>query len=297
VADLSVHSDEQGDRPRTGRDGWVVLLATLLVVLVAAVTFLGYQAWRRAVAIEAQLASLSVRVDESSALSRQAMERATAAEASARAAAEGRLQAEAQTGQAEAEADAARQEAASARETAGQAQAEADRARAEAERIRTQAEAELNRLEKALSQVAETRRTALGLVMNLNSDYLKFDFDKADLHQEDKELLSRVAGILLSSPDYTVSVNGHTDDVGTDEYNQKLSERRAQAVRDYLVKAGLSPDILSVTGHGKKQPLVPGTSEAARAKNRRVELGIVNTRILYGRPGVTGGEARFPPGE
>jgi outer membrane protein OmpA-like peptidoglycan-associated protein len=83
--------------------------------------------------------------------------------------------------------------------------------------------------------------------------------------------------------------------VGTDEYNQKLSERRAQAVRDYLAKAGLRPEILSVTGHGKKRPLVPGTSETARAKNRRVELGIVNTRILYGRPGVTSGETRFQP--
>jgi outer membrane protein OmpA-like peptidoglycan-associated protein len=66
-------------------------------------------------------------------------------------------------------------------------------------------------------------------------------------------------------------------------------------VRDYLVKAGLPPDILSVTGHGKERPLVPGTAEKARAKNRRVELGIVNTRILYGRPGVTSGDTRFQP--
>ncbi|MCG6921791.1 MAG: OmpA family protein, partial [Acidobacteria bacterium] len=95
--------------------------------------------------------------------------------------------------------------------------------------------------------------------------------------------LSRIAGILLTSSDYTVSVNGHTDDVGTVEYNQKLSERRAEAVRDYLVEAGVPEGILSVTGHGKSRPLVPGTSEEARARNRRVELGIVNTRVLYGR--------------
>ena len=54
-------------------------------------------------------------------------------------------------------------------------------------------------------------------------------------------------------------------------------------MRDYLVEAGLSPDILSVAGHGKSHPLVPGTTEAARAKNRRVELGIANARIVYGR--------------
>ncbi len=119
--------------------------------------------------------------------------------------------------------------------------------------------------------------------MNLGSDYLKFEFDKAELQPGDRELLSRIAGILLTSTDYTVSVNGHTDDVGTQEYNQKLSERRAQAVRDYLVEAGVSEEILSVTGHGKTRPLVPGTSDEARAKNRRVELGIVNTRFVYGR--------------
>ena len=78
-------------------------------------------------------------------------------------------------------------------------------------------------------------------------------------------------------------MNGHTDDVGSDAYNQALSERRAQAVRDYLVKAGLPAQILTVQGHGKSLPLVRGTSEAARAKNRRVELGLVNTQIRYGR--------------
>jgi len=118
--------------------------------------------------------------------------------------------------------------------------------------------------------------------MNLGSDYLKFEFDKADLRPEDKELLAKIAGILMTSHDYTISVNGHTDDVGTAEYNQKLSERRAQAVRDYLVKAGLSAEILSVEGHGKSRPLVAGNSDAARAKNRRVELGIVNIQIRYG---------------
>ena len=93
------------------------------------------------------------------------------------------------------------------RETAAQAQAEA-------ERIRKRPKPRSSRLEAALGQIGETRRTALGLVMNLGSDHLKFEFDKADLRPEDKELLSRIAGILLTSHDYTISVNGHTDDVG-----------------------------------------------------------------------------------
>ncbi len=189
--------------------------------------------------------------------------------------------AEAETARAQEAETSARQEAATAKQDAASAQERAEAARAEAERIRKEAEAELSRLEEALSKIAETHRTALGLVMNLGEDSLKFDFDKADLKPENRELLSRIAGILLTSSDYTISVNGHTDDVGTDEYNQKLSERRAQSVRDYLVEAGVSPDIITVTGWGKSKPLVQGTSAEARAKNRRVELGIVNSRVNY----------------
>jgi outer membrane protein OmpA-like peptidoglycan-associated protein len=271
---LSLDSEETRE-PARGR-GLLVLIVLLIIVGLAGLGFLGYRILQRAEAVERQLATVSVKTDESAALSRQAIERATAAETAARAAAEGRQVAEAQTVDARQQADAARQEATTARETATRAQAEADQ-------IRKRAEAEVNRLEAALGQVAETRRTALGLVMNLGSDHLKFEFDKADLRPEDRELLSRIAGIIMTSHDYTVSVNGHTDDVGSAEYNQKLSERRAEAVRDYLIKAGLAPEILSVQGHGKSLPLVRGSSEAARAKNRRVELGLVNTQIRYGR--------------
>jgi outer membrane protein OmpA-like peptidoglycan-associated protein len=273
-------TSEDDPRParKTGR-GRAIALGALLVWLVASVAALGviaYKGRQRAVDADRQLASLSLKAEEAAALARHALERANAAESSAQAAAEGRLRAEQETAGARQEADVARQEATTARESAA-------RAAAEAEQVRKRAEADVNRLEEALGQVAETRRTALGVVMNLGSDYLKFDFDKADLRPEDRELLSRIAGILMTSQDYTVSVNGHTDDVGSDSYNQKLSERRAQAVRDYLVKAGLPAEIFSVEGHGKALPLVRGRDDAARAKNRRVELGIVNTRIRYGR--------------
>ena len=274
---FSLQSDEKNGPPR-GRGKGVLVLIALLLLLLAGLGLLGYRIRQGAEALERQLASLSVKADETAALARQATERAAAAEAAARAAAEGRQAAEAQTAGALQEADVARKDASSALEKAALAQAEADR-------IRKKAEAEVNRLEAALGQIAETRRTALGLVMNLGSDYLKFEFDKADLRVEDRELLSRVAGILMTSQDFTISVNGHTDDVGSDAYNRKLSERRAQAVRDYLVKAGLPAEIVTVEGHGKALPLVPGNSEAARAKNRRVELGIVNIRIRYGVDG------------
>jgi outer membrane protein OmpA-like peptidoglycan-associated protein len=276
VTSLSLRSDDEREPVRGRGRGVLFFLLFLLILALAGLGLLAYRILLRAEAVERQLAAVSAKADEAAALARQATERSNTAEAAASAAAEGRQLAEAQTAGARQEADAARQEATSAKETAAQAQAEAAA-------IRKKAEAEVNRLEAALGQVAETRRTALGLVMNLGSDHLKFEFDKADLRPEDRELLSRIAGIILTSHDYTISVNGHTDDVGSDAYNQALSERRAQAVRDYLVKAGLPAQILSVQGHGKSLPLVRGTSEAARAKNRRVELGLVNTQIRYGR--------------
>jgi len=274
---------EPGGAPPSGSRTPLVVLLAIVLLLFGGLGFFGHRVLQRLDAVDEHLAGLSARADDAAALSEHALERAVAAEASARAAAEGRLLAEAESAEAHEDADVAREEADAARHQANTALHAAAAARAEAERIRQEADAELNRLEQALGQVAETRRTALGLVMNLGSDYLKFEFDKAELRPSDRELLSRIAGILLTSSDYTVSVNGHTDDVGTVEYNQKLSERRAEAVRDYLVEAGVPEGILSVTGHGKSRPLVPGTSEEARARNRRVELGIVNTRVLYGR--------------
>jgi len=270
--DLS-REDKAGSAPGRG------LLAGVLALLVLILALLGFVAYRieqKTAAVERSVAALSLKTEDAAALAAQANGRATAAEESARRASEARNAAEAETASARQEVDAARQEATAARD----AQATAE---AEAAAIRKRAEAEVNRLESALGQIAETRRTALGLVMNLSGDHLKFEFDKAELRPQDKELLSRIAGILLTSHDHTISVNGHTDDVGSDDYNQKLSERRAQAVRDYLETAGLPEEILSVEGHGKSLPLARGTGDKARAQNRRVELGIANTQIRYGR--------------
>ena len=264
MTSLSLRDDDPREPAGPGRA--LLVLVALLLVLVACLGYVAYRGVQQMRAVERQMAAVSAKTDASAALARQALEKATASETAARAAAQGRQVAEAQTQDAKQQADVARQEATSAKETAAQAQAEA------AATLK-KAEDEVNRLQ-----------TALGLVMNLGGDHLKFEFNKADLQPSDKELLSRIAGILVTSHDYTISVNGHTDDVGSDAYNQKLSERRAQAVRDYLVQAGLPAEILSVEGHGKSLPLVRGTSDAARAKNRRVELGLVNTQIRYMRP-------------
>ena len=161
------------------------------------------------------------------------------------------------------------------------AQQQAQNAREELDQIRKAREEELNRMQEALSKVAATRRTADGMVIDLGNDSFKFDFDKATLRPENRELLSRLAGILLASHGYRLQVYGYTDDVGTDEYNQGLSERRAQAVRDYLAKSGIPPEIMTTKGFGKSSPRVKATSPEAREKNRRVEIGIVDTVIKY----------------
>jgi len=203
-----------------------------------------------------------------------AISRAEESEQLARISAEGRMRAESLNQQ-----NAAR--AALAEEMAESAASKAAKAQEELERLRKEREAETNRLQAALNRVAETRRTSQGLVMNLGSDTINFEFDKADLRPSERELLSRIAGILLTSKGYRIQVYGHTDDVGTEEYNQRLSERRAQAVRDYLVQAGIDPSIITSQGFGKSNPLVNGSTPDARAKNRRVEIGIIDTLVTY----------------
>jgi len=116
--------------------------------------------------------------------------------------------------------------------------------------------------------------------MTLDSKSVRFDFDKSDIKPEYRDILNRIAGILMTLKGYTINVYGYTDDVGTQTYNLQLSQRRAEAVRDFLVQAGISPTIMSAKGFGKSDPRVPGDSEQARAANRRVEIGIVDSKLL-----------------
>jgi len=186
-------------------------------------------------------------------------------------------------GRARAEEVASEARAAAARSKAEmrEAKQEAERARQEAARIRKERDEKLDAMQQALSRLVETRRTALGLIMNLDSQAIQFDFDKAELKPHNKELLSKIAGILLTSKGHHIFVYGHTDDVGTQAYNQQLSERRAKAVRDYLVTSFIDPEIITAEGFGKSSPLVEGTSTEARARNRRVEIAIVDTVLDY----------------
>jgi len=206
--------------------------------------------------------------------SEAALHRASQAESSARQAAQQRD--EAQKAQANSE-----QKAQAAQKQAESAQSEAIAAQQRAEQFRKQREDELGRLQQVLSQIADTRRTAIGLIMTLGNNSIRFDFDKATLRPENREVLSRIAGVLSALKGYGIYVYGYADDRGSDEYNVKLSARRAAAVRDYLVQAGLNPGIITTKGYGKSDPRATGKSADARATNRRVEIGIVDSSLRY----------------
>lgn len=185
------------------------------------------------------------------------------------------------------ERDAARSEAERFRLEAATARQEAGRQRDVAEKLRSQRHAELDRMREALGRIAETDRTPMGMVVQLSEESFLFDFDSTELRPRNREILSRIAGVLLASYGYKVYVYGHTDDQGDEGYNLGLSERRARAVREYLVSAGIPGRILDAQGFGKASPRVPGTSLEARRRNRRVEVGIVDTVIDYGSIEVT----------
>ena len=176
-------------------------------------------------------------------------------------------------------------QAQAAREAEAAARNEARAARDEADRIRLQREMELNRMQEVFDNIVETRRTAVGVVLNLG-DRVEFEFDKEALRAPERELLARIAGVLIATAGqgYAIQVFGHTDDVGSDDYNQGLSERRARAVMDYLVDSGVNPAILTSQGMGQTMPLVADTTDQARARNRRVEIAIVDTLIEF-KPG------------
>jgi outer membrane protein OmpA-like peptidoglycan-associated protein len=114
------------------------------------------------------------------------------------------------------------------------------------------------------------------------SDVL-FDFDKATLKPDAREKLAKLSGIALAYPGLKLAVEGHTDSIGSDEYNLTLSEKRAGAVRDYLVSQGLSEGIVTAQGFGKANPVASNDTNQGRAQNRRVELvvsGEVNGQPL-----------------
>ena len=234
------------------------------------------------------------------------------AETEQRLEAERRARAEAERAAAEAQATAAQAQAEVARERAMRDQAAAEQARlaaarAEAERATAQAQAEVERTramneqaaaeqarqaaaraekEKAqlrsslvqqLNLILDTRETERGLVINI-SDVL-FDSGQYTLRPITREKLARVSGIVLAHPGLRLEAEGHTDSVGTDEFNQQLSQKRALAVRDFLVEQGIPITSLGAHGFGKTMPVASNDTADGRQRNRRVELVVAGDII------------------
>jgi len=197
---------------------------------------------------------------------------------SARAAAEReRLAAErarADLERARSEADAARAaaqaQADEARRLAEQREREASAARLAREQAEKDRDAVRDQLRQQLNVILETRETARGLIINL-SDVL-FDVDKSTLKPGAREKLARIAGILASHPDLKIEIEGHADSTGSEEYNQRLSERRAQSVRQYFNQQGVTTPIVGAVGFGETRPVATNGTATGRQQNRRVEI-------------------------
>jgi outer membrane protein OmpA-like peptidoglycan-associated protein len=143
------------------------------------------------------------------------------------------------------------------------------------------------RLLAQLNQVLQTRDTARGLIVSM-PDVL-FDFNKYTLKPEARERLARVSGIVLAYPDLKLQIEGYTDAIGSEEYNQTLSEKRAETVRDYLVSSGVSMNNVAAQGLGKADPVADNSTAAGRKLNRRVEM-IVSGDVIGSQltPGASG---------
>jgi outer membrane protein OmpA-like peptidoglycan-associated protein len=150
------------------------------------------------------------------------------------------------------------------------AQAELDRAAQEKARAEAEKAGLRSQLLAQFNAILQTRDTARGLIVNM-SDVL-FDTAKFSLRPLAREKLAKVAGIVSGHPGLRLDVEGYTDSVGGDEYNQQLSEQRGASVRDYLIQQGMPAGSVTTKGFGKTQPVASNDTAQGRQQNRRVEL-------------------------
>src|SRR5262252_1627391 len=217
--------------------------------------------------------------ERQAAADREAQSKAQAERARLQAEDDARRRAQAETDQrleaerrarAETEGEAAQAQAEAARERALKDQAAAEHSRQEGARAE-QEKAELRaKLVQQLNLILETRETARGLVVNI-SDVL-FDTGQYTLKPAAREKLAKVSGIVLAHPGLRLEVEGHTDSVGSDDFNQQLSEKRAATVRDFLVQQGIALNAVTAQGFGKTMPVASNDTAAGRQQNRRVEM-------------------------
>lgn len=173
---------------------------------------------------------------------------------------------------AETQAEELRQQIAAERARASETEAELLRAREELARRDAASQEKITAMQTELARLAETRQTERGFIVTLPG--LFFDSGKSVLKAGARNTLSKIADQLKVNDQLTIIIEGHTDSVGTDESNQTLSEKRAAAVRDYLVSRGIPTSRMTVTGLGETTPVATNDTAAGKQQNRRVELVI-----------------------
>lgn len=228
------------------------------------------QARQAAIAEQEQLKAQKAAI---AAEAEQARQLAAQAEQSRLAAEEARKQALAEQARLESQQQQLRRDA----EQAQAAATAADQARRVAETERTRMR---DQLREQLNAVLATRESARGLIVNM-ADVL-FETGRYDLRPGAREKLARVAGILATHPELRLEVEGHTDSVGGDAFNQTLSEQRAEAVRSYLVSQGVKSESVNAAGFGKSRPVADNRTSAGRQQNRRVEIVVSGESIQSG---------------
>ena len=137
-----------------------------------------------------------------------------------------------------------------------------------------------NKMDKQAKEIKETlpgaevERVGEGIKVTLHENTVNFDFNSANLTTVAKANLDKLVTVLRNNPDTNINIYGHTDSVGTDAANITVSQRRANAVRDYFVAQGISSSRLATEGLGKANPVASNDTDAGRAQNRRVEFAI-----------------------
>ncbi|MFB9119789.1 OmpA family protein [Bergeyella porcorum] len=137
-----------------------------------------------------------------------------------------------------------------------------------------------NKMDKQAKEIQETlpgaqvERVGEGIKVTLSENMVNFGFDSANLTSVAKANLDKLAEVLKNNPDTNINIYGHTDNKGAAAYNQTLSEKRAAAVKSYLVSKGIAGSRMFTMGMGLREPIASNDTEAGRAQNRRVEFAI-----------------------
>ena len=121
---------------------------------------------------------------------------------------------------------------------------------------------------------AEVERVGEGIKITLSENMVNFAFNSAELTSSAKTNLDKLATVLINNPDTNINIYGHTDNKGTAQVNQKISENRANSVKNYLISKGIASSRMITMGRGFSEPIASNDTDAGRAKNRRVEFAI-----------------------